>query len=117
LIDVGGTQRVGLDAGLVEQAETARRTGSKNEFGTAKHAVFLRGIVKTNARGTYRKGSVFTTGEQVIEAALIPPLPVIPQSSTACRADLGKPPADSHQKAVADLAIGHQLLLAIAFGP
>ena len=35
LVDVGGTQRIGLDAGLIEQAETARRTGSKNEFGAA----------------------------------------------------------------------------------
>ena len=35
LVDVGRAQRVGLDAGLVEQAEPARRTGSENEFGTA----------------------------------------------------------------------------------
>ena len=38
LIDIGRTQRVGLDAGLVEQAEPSRRTGSENDFGTAKHA-------------------------------------------------------------------------------
>jgi hypothetical protein len=35
LVDIGRPQRVGLDAGLVEQREPARRTGSKYEFGTA----------------------------------------------------------------------------------
>ncbi len=35
LVDIGRTQRIGLDAGLVEQAEPSRRTGSKNEFGAA----------------------------------------------------------------------------------
>ena len=32
-IDIGGTESIGLDAGLIKQTETARRTGSKNEFG------------------------------------------------------------------------------------
>src|SRR5207249_6431821 len=40
LVDVGGTQRIGLDAGLVEQRQTSRGAGSKNEFGAAKHAGF-----------------------------------------------------------------------------
>jgi hypothetical protein len=35
LVDIGGAQPVGLDAGLIEQAEASRRTGGKNEFGTA----------------------------------------------------------------------------------
>ena len=35
LVDIGRTQRVGLDAGLVEQAEPSRRTGGENEFGAA----------------------------------------------------------------------------------
>ena len=42
LVDIGRAQRVGLDAGLVEQAEPSRRTGSENEFGTANHAGFVR---------------------------------------------------------------------------
>ncbi len=29
LVDIGGPQRIGLDAGLVEQAQPARRTGSE----------------------------------------------------------------------------------------
>ena len=40
-VDIGRAQRVGLDAGLVEQAEPSRRTGSENDFGTAKHAGFV----------------------------------------------------------------------------
>ena len=35
LVDVGRAQRIGLDAGLVEQRQPARRTGGENEFGTA----------------------------------------------------------------------------------
>jgi hypothetical protein len=68
LIDIGGAQRVGLDAGLVEQAEPSRRTGSENEFGTAKHAGFVaeKGF-GGGARGTYRKAIHSTTGEQVVE--------------------------------------------------
>jgi hypothetical protein len=34
-IDIGGTQRGGLDAGLIEQGETSWRSGRENEFGTA----------------------------------------------------------------------------------
>ena len=34
-VDIGRPQRIGLDAGLVEQAEPSRRTGSENDFGTA----------------------------------------------------------------------------------
>jgi hypothetical protein len=37
LVDVGGTQRVGLDAGLIDQRQPARRAGSKHEFWTADH--------------------------------------------------------------------------------
>jgi len=35
LVDIGRTQRIGLDAGLVEQGEASRRTGGEYEFGTA----------------------------------------------------------------------------------
>src|SRR5213082_3602075 len=52
LVDVGGTQRIGLDAGLIEQRQTPRRAGSKNKFGAAKHADFWKerfaGIVARN---------------------------------------------------------------------
>ena len=41
LVDVGRAQRVGLDAGLVEQRQAPRRAGSKYEFGTAEHADVL----------------------------------------------------------------------------
>jgi hypothetical protein len=34
-VDIGRPQRIGLDAGLVEQTEPPRRTGGENEFGTA----------------------------------------------------------------------------------
>ena len=37
LVDVGRTERVRLDTGLIEQRQAPRRTGSKNEFGAAKH--------------------------------------------------------------------------------
>ena len=36
-VDVGGAQRVGIDAGLVDQREPARRAGSQHEFWTADH--------------------------------------------------------------------------------
>ena len=39
LVDVGRPQRVGLDAGLVEQRQAPRRAGGKYEFGAAKHQV------------------------------------------------------------------------------
>ena len=42
LVDVGRPQRVGFDAGLVEEAEPSRRTGRENEFGRADHAGFRR---------------------------------------------------------------------------
>ena len=35
LVDIRGAQRIRLDTGLIEQAETAGRAGSKHEFGTA----------------------------------------------------------------------------------
>src|ERR1700704_1419212 len=64
LVDVGGTQRIGLDAGLVEQGKPSRRTGGKNEFGTAKHAGLLSaGGSFANSRGTYRKVPGETTTE------------------------------------------------------
>ena len=53
--DIGGAQRVGLDARLIEQRQTPRRAGGKNEFGTAKHADMSGGEAGMNARGTYRK--------------------------------------------------------------
>ena len=37
LVDVGGPQRVRLDADLIDQGQPARRTGCENEFGTADH--------------------------------------------------------------------------------
>ena len=37
LVDVGRTQRVGLDAGLVDQRQPARRAGGENEFWPADH--------------------------------------------------------------------------------
>ena len=39
LVDVGGQQRVGLDAGLVEQREPPRRAGREHEFGRPIMAV------------------------------------------------------------------------------
>ncbi len=36
-VDVGGTQRVRLDANLVDQREPARRAGSEHEFLAADH--------------------------------------------------------------------------------
>ncbi len=37
LVDIGGLQRIGLDARLIDQGQPARRTGSENEFGPADH--------------------------------------------------------------------------------
>ncbi len=37
LVDVGGAQRVGLDAGLIDQREPARRAGGEHEFWAADH--------------------------------------------------------------------------------
>ena len=37
LVDIGRAQRVGLDAGLVDQREPARRAGGKDEFWSADH--------------------------------------------------------------------------------
>ena len=37
LVDVGRTQRVGLDAGLVDKREPARRAGGEHEFRPADH--------------------------------------------------------------------------------
>src|SRR3954463_5997494 len=39
LVDVGGPERVRLDAGLVEQRQAPRRTGGENECGAAEHQV------------------------------------------------------------------------------
>ncbi len=36
-INVGWTQRVGLDPGLVDERKPARRTGGENKFGAADH--------------------------------------------------------------------------------
>ena len=41
LVDVGRTQRVGLDADLVDKREPARRAGGENEFGPADHGYTL----------------------------------------------------------------------------
>ncbi len=38
LVDVGRAQRVGLDAGLVDEREAPRRAGGEHEFRTADHA-------------------------------------------------------------------------------
>ena len=37
LVDVGRTQRVGLDAGLVDERQPTRRAGGENEFWSADH--------------------------------------------------------------------------------
>ena len=37
LVDVGGAQRVRLDAGLIDERQPARRAGSEHEFGPADH--------------------------------------------------------------------------------
>ena len=42
LIDVGRAQRVGLNAGLVDQRQPARRAGGEHEFGAADHGRALR---------------------------------------------------------------------------
>src|SRR5664279_6015423 len=36
-IDIRGLERIRLDAGLIDQREPARRTGSEHEFGPADH--------------------------------------------------------------------------------
>ena len=41
LVDVGGFERVGLDAGLIDQREPARRAGGEHEFRTADHGCAL----------------------------------------------------------------------------
>ena len=41
LVDIGRPQRIGLDAGLVDQREPARRAGSEHEFRTADHGCTL----------------------------------------------------------------------------
>ena len=37
LVDIGRTQRVGFDPGLVNERKPARGAGSENEFGPADH--------------------------------------------------------------------------------
>jgi hypothetical protein len=61
-----------------------------------------------NARGTYRKAFAETTGLGKNTLCRL--------QSTTGRPDLGKAFADARQQAVADLAIGLKLLLAIALG-
>ncbi len=39
LVDVGRTQRIGLDAGLVDERDPARRAGGEDEFGPADHVM------------------------------------------------------------------------------
>ena len=36
-VDIGRAQRVGLDAGLIDEREPARRTGCQDEFWPANH--------------------------------------------------------------------------------
>src|SRR4029078_3632632 len=43
-VDVGRAQRVGLDAGLIDQRDAARGTGSKDEFGPANHGSDFQGM-------------------------------------------------------------------------
>jgi len=37
LVDIGGLERVRLNAGLINQGEPSRRAGRKHEFGSADH--------------------------------------------------------------------------------
>ena len=37
LVDVGGTQRIGFDAGLIDERHSARRAGCQDELGPADH--------------------------------------------------------------------------------
>ena len=69
LIDVGGTQRIGLDAGLIEQgsAVAANRKRERVWDGQACGIRYWEEDSGVNARGTYRKGLNSTTGEQVVE--------------------------------------------------
>jgi len=46
LVDIGRAQLVGLDAGLVDQADAARRAGGENEFGTADHGEVDAGLAR-----------------------------------------------------------------------
>ena len=39
LVEIGRTQRIGLDAGLVDQMHPAGRAGGEHEFGPADHVV------------------------------------------------------------------------------
>ena len=37
LVDIGGTQRIGLDADLIDQRQSARRAGCEHQFRAADH--------------------------------------------------------------------------------
>ena len=39
LVDIGRTQRVGLDAGLIDERDPAGRAGGEDEFGPADHSI------------------------------------------------------------------------------
>ncbi len=44
-IEVRRLERIGLDAGLIDQGKPARRTGSEHEFGTADHHVRVMAMI------------------------------------------------------------------------
>ena len=54
LVDVGRPQRIGLDAGLVDQRQPARRAGSEHEFRSADHGCTL-SVVRTVRRRYHLK--------------------------------------------------------------
>ena len=135
LVDIGRTQRIGLDAGLIEQADSRRgEPEARTNLGRPSMRMFDREIRRglerarnlsegarhsTTRRGTCEGGRL----TRLHEAAADRHDPDRHRErlhgtsgSPARRADLGKALADAQQQAVADLAIGLQLLLAVALG-
>jgi hypothetical protein len=52
LVDVGGAQRVGLDAGLIDERHPAGRARSEDELGTADHFCLRRNCVSIESTAT-----------------------------------------------------------------
>ena len=52
LVDVGGAQRVGLDAGLIDERHPAGRARCEDELGTADHVCWRRGCVSIENTAT-----------------------------------------------------------------
>ena len=68
LVDVGRAQRIGLDAGLVDQREPARRAGSEHEFRAADHRLWA--LAGRRVNGCGRTAELAGSLEAVGDAAL-----------------------------------------------